>query len=179
MPDFDTLTRLVNKAITDHAASSAKVEALHEAMGEIKGKIQVALDGIGGTQKDIVLALERLNTNLEDHKVIHQRITDLKSAHEEQRERIDSVEHSCSKEKSEETAAKVVHIEKIMQVHGIYQLRDGEQGHGVLIASHARFIAVFTGKVGAALLAMIILGTILDFTCHYDTLKRITTIFTG
>jgi len=179
MAELETLIKLTTEAITQHASSAAKLEALHEAVGELKKQTAVAMTGINDTQSKIVLALERLNVNIEDHKVLHHRIDDLEEAGKEQRARMDGLEHTCSKEVSEETAAKVENIERLMIAHGIWDIRDGEKGHAEMIGKHERFVRLLSGKIGWTLLAMIIIGTVADFVFHYDFIKRITGIFTG
>ena len=177
MPELETLIKLTTEAIKQHAGSVAKLEALHEAVGELKKQTAVAMTGINDTQSKIVLALERLNVNIEDHKVLHHRIDELEEAKEQQRARMDGLEHSCNKESHEETAAKGEGIERLLLAHGIREIREGDKGHGEMLLSHDRFIRIAKGKTGTTLVALVAIGALLDFLCHYEMMKKILSIF--
>lgn len=158
--ELNTLIQLTNKAIAQYAGAEARIESLQELVGDLKRQMTQALVGIGETQKNMVLALEKLNTNIEDHKVIHSRIDDGKEAHEE-------------------VLAHIENIHKVLAQNGIWAVREGSLGLGDLISRHERFVNRLEGKVGMALLAAVLLGTFTDFACHYDFVKRFFSLFTG
>jgi hypothetical protein len=175
--ELETLIKLTNDAIALHAGSAARINALHDAVIELKAQQTKALDGIGETQKNMVLALEKLNANMLDHKVMHNRIDLIEEKYEKQHERVDEIEHSCSREAHEETLLIVKEMQRLLIAHGIREIREGDKGHGEMIASHGRFIRILKGNTGKALLSAIVLGTLLDFLCHYDQMKKILSIF--
>lgn len=178
MPD-QNIVEMITAITTSQATTDAKMEALHETVREVKAQMKAVVDGISETQKDIVVALERLNTNLEDHKIIHQRITDMKESQEDLRGELENVKHTCAKETSEETAEEVKQIQKVLQLHGITDLRDGQKGHGDLIASHERMSSFLSGKYGRIILAAVVVGSIIDYIYHREAIKNITSIFPG
>ena len=190
MAEMETLIKLTTEAIAQHAGSAIKIQALTESVAELKTQTAGAMQGFNATQNNIVLALERLNVNIEDHKILHARINDLKQADERlkeaqeayedaQQKRMDAVEHSCSKDIHDQTVIQVKNIERIMLAHGIWEIRDGDKAHHEVLAQHERFIRVLRGRIGQTLLVMIILGTCADFVFHRDFIESITNFVKG
>lgn len=177
--ELNTLIQLTNKAIVEYAGAAARIASLQESVGDLKRQMTQALDGIGETQKNMVLALEKLNANIEEHKILHRRIDDLERTADEHHDRLDGIEHSCTKDVHDEVLEHVENIKHILGQHGIKEVPDGEQGLSDALARHDRFVSLLEGKIGWILLAAIVLGTLTDFACHYDFIKRIFSVFTG
>lgn len=177
--ELNTLIQLTNKAIVEYAGAAARITSLQESVSDLKRQMAQALDGIGETQKNMVLALEKLNANIEEHKILHRRIDEMERITDEHHSRLDCIEHSCAKETHEEVLGHVESIKRILIQHGLKEVPEGEQGFSDILARHNRFVSLLEGKIGWILLSAIVLGVLTDFACHYDFIKRIFSVFTG
>jgi hypothetical protein len=158
---MDALESLVHKAVTDYAGTAVRVASLEEAVRDLKTQIAQALTGINESLRIQATILEKLNNNIEEHKNIHRRITDIEDVQEDLdtkltqiSARVDVVERGCLRAGHETIDRRVSVVER-------------------RTINHDKIYAILNSKWGLGILGVIILGAITDLTYHYDLIKRL------
>ena len=152
------LEELAIKSVAQYAEVSTKLQGIESTLQHIRSDNAQMLRDFNDALRVITDIQRQLLTNTDDHKILHERVDEVKDELDEMRDTINTIKTTCAT--NGQCRVKVEHLEELIK-----QLEFAAKVFGYKL---------FGAPVWIIVVAMVLIGFVIDMVKHRDLIIYIT-----